>query len=648
MTTESRITSAGTLYVNGSFDEVSYNPVTLSSNLYQYSQDFSQSSYWYPFRVTVTPNYATAPDGTNTATLITATGDYANMAVVPNANTSVFNVTPGEYWTTSIYVKYVDQQYVTIVNEVTGGVSSLAVFDIINGTIFNQAYNCTNATITSVGSGWWRIVSTTLIPSGGTGWNPHPIWVGNYGGGQTGTSALYWGAQMQKSSSATFYTKTTTANLINLATYSQDGTQWSTTPYATIISTTELAPNGTYTAVRVRPTAQYGGVRTANANWLKNIALTGSAWVKVDSGTEAMQFGLNGGGLSVNFTATSSWQRYSTGAYTNSVAYDDSLYVFNFNTSSFVDFIVWGFQVEIGSTTTQYQSIGPSYTILNAPFSERVTNTGICYSGRNFDEVTYAATTSLAQRTTNDGIVYVSGLFDEVTWNPPIVTSGLAVNLDSYNPNSYSGTGTVWTDLTANQLQATMSGGTAGSPFPLWTLSQQSFYTNASLGNGSFYIGANSVLDSTSITLEFWTQQVNYNAGNEYGNLLSYRESYGSVGYRMGVTGSGYPVFWTSQTGGNFSLQSSIATSVNTWYQTAVTYDLASSTCKIYINGVLAGTQTSAVYNPPTGQQLSIQAVSDGITSMNGYYSVFRQYNTALTAAQVQQNYNATKGRYGY
>jgi hypothetical protein len=333
-----------------------------------------------------------------------------------------------------------------------------------------------------------------------------------------------------------------------------------------------------------------------------------------------MQFGLNGGGLGVNFTATPTWTRFSTGPYTHPVAYYDQFYVFNINGSGYTDFIVWGFQVELGSTLTMYQGTTSPGSIVTPNFSNRVGP---------------------------DGTDYITNLFDEVTWNPPIVTTGAVANLDSYNPNSYPGTGTTWTDLTANQLQATMNSGSAGSPFPLWTLSQQAFYTNATLGNGSFNINANSVLDSTSVTIEIWSQQVNYNTGNNYNNILSYRESYPTTGYRLGVTGSGYPVFWTAQTGGNFTLQSSIATSLNTWYQTVVTYDLASATCKMYINGVLAGTQTSAVYNPPTGRYLSLLAISDGICSANGYYSVFRQYNRALLASEIVQNYNAVCGRYG-
>ena len=145
----------------------------------------------------------------------------------------------------------------------------------------------------------------------------------------------------------------------NLAAYSQDGSQWTRTLGGLkIISTNELAPDGTYTAVRVRPTATFSNIQTQNACWLPNISLIGSIWVRVDAGTRILSFGLNGGGLTTNFTATSNWQRFSTISYLNRVTYNDYFNIYDPNVSGFVDYIIWGWQVEQSTTATIYEQTG--------------------------------------------------------------------------------------------------------------------------------------------------------------------------------------------------------------------------------------------------------------------------------------------------
>jgi len=450
---------------------------TITTNLYNVSENFSDSTYWYPFRISVTPNYAVAPDGSNTASLLTATGDYANMAVVPNASTSVFNVNPGEYWTVSIYVKYVNNQYVSIPNEVTGGVSSLAVFDIINGTINNQAYNCTNATITSVGSGWWRVTATTLIPAGGSGWNPHPIWLGQYTGGQTGTAALFWGAQMERSATASAYQQkplrdsagvTVVSRDIkeigttNLVDYSQNPVSWEFR-LSTLQSTTELAPDGTNTAVRYTPTAQYGGVLpgalTNTPNWLHDTPMVGSVWLRVASGTKQVGLGLNAGGMGVFVTVTTTWQRFSS-SYTKSANYNDFFNIYEPSSTGFVDIYVWGFQVEVGTTASAYQ-VKPivESTTPQLLFTPQLTETGTSVDEYKVAANLVTASSEKASRNLlnnsnnfnqtlywglNGGSVSPNSIISpDGTQNASTITGGSAFN--GVNQGWYATAGTIYT-----------------------------------------------------------------------------------------------------------------------------------------------------------------------------------------------------------
>jgi hypothetical protein len=83
--------------------------------------------------------------------------------------------------------------------------------------------------------------------------------------------------------------------------------------------------------------------------------------------------------------------------------------------------------------------------------------------------------------------------------------------------------------------------------------------------------------------------------------------------------------------------------SINTWYN--ITFSRSGGTIIVYLNGISIG-------------QISVNASFDSIFSLIGaerttiFYSAVRvatvnYYNRALSAQEVLQNYNATKGRFG-
>jgi hypothetical protein len=87
-------------------------------------------------------------------------------------------------------------------------------------------------------------------------------------------------------------------------------------------------------------------------------------------------------------------------------------------------------------------------------------------------------------------------------------------------------------------------------------------------------------------------------------------------------------------------------TIVNTgnWFHAAATYD--GSTVKIYVNGVLES--TTARSGTITAGAKNIGSSSGGGSEyFNGTIDNVKIYNRALSAAEVQQNFNALRGRYG-
>jgi hypothetical protein len=212
-TIASRLTNTGTLLVNGSIDEVTFNTSSPTiTNLFYYSQDFSSASYWQRSSTATLSNVTNilAPDNTTTAQLITVggTGLYPYIRSYRNGGSgAVIPCTPGTSYTVSSYVKYVNQQFMTIVNEDAWTSGTYATFDLINANINTKGANVAYANISSVGNNWYRISATYVpTPAGITYWNPQPIRVGKFDGtNYTGSNVYVWGAQLEAGNIATTY-----------------------------------------------------------------------------------------------------------------------------------------------------------------------------------------------------------------------------------------------------------------------------------------------------------------------------------------------------------------------------------------------------------------------------------------------------------
>jgi hypothetical protein len=88
----------------------------------------------------------------------------------------------------------------------------------------------------------------------------------------------------------------------------------------------------------------------------------------------------------------------------------------------------------------------------------------------------------------------------------------------------------------------------------------------------------------------------------------------------------------------------SYATTALRWYHIAFTGD--GTTLRLYVDGIqratgLVSSRTVAVYNGNVGPRLGRRAF------MDGQMALVRLYTRGIIAAEVLQNYNATKGRYG-
>lgn len=87
----------------------------------------------------------------------------------------------------------------------------------------------------------------------------------------------------------------------------------------------------------------------------------------------------------------------------------------------------------------------------------------------------------------------------------------------------------------------------------------------------------------------------------------------------------------------------------NQWYELSLTYNHATTTTTFYINGVLQGTSAGAYSGSGVSNFFGIGLAGSQATStyFNGKVSNLKIYNKALSQAEVNQNFDAIRGRYG-
>lgn len=218
-----------------------------------------------------------------------------------------------------------------------------------------------------------------------------------------------------------------------------------------------------------------------------------------------------------------------------------------------------------------------------------------------------------------------------ISWTSPlsysdIVTSGLVLNLDAQNYYSYPGSGTTWTDLSGNGYTASMRNLTSSN----WVLvdGQRAFETNDT-GNQGFTV-SNFVRPGTNRTYSIWLKSKSF-----------------SIGWQTWFDDGGERILFGTDTN-TVSIYPDITLTanlqINTWYN--LVYTLSGTSAIGYVNGSSIGSGTySSTLTSGTGDLWILGNNSTEVTSC--YCSYASIYNRALTEAEVQQNFNALRGRFG-
>ena len=211
---------------------------------------------------------------------------------------------------------------------------------------------------------------------------------------------------------------------------------------------------------------------------------------------------------------------------------------------------------------------------------------------------------------------------------PDIVTDGLILRLDAGNVASYPGSGTVWTDLTTPQYDGTLTNGVGFDSGNEGTLVFDGVddYVVSSMSKtimgGTFSISI--WFRPTGAQSSKGIMNISNSINSTSPMVLLQRQS--STLTRWAV-GNAY-VFSTTNLDDAF---------VNL----TLTYD--GTTWKQFKNGIASGTHVGT--NAPTASNTWLGAGYNG--KFNGKIPIYNVWDKALTPAEITQNFDALKGRYG-
>ena len=213
---------------------------------------------------------------------------------------------------------------------------------------------------------------------------------------------------------------------------------------------------------------------------------------------------------------------------------------------------------------------------------------------------------------------------------PEITESGLVLALDAGNTKSYPGSGTTWTDLSGNSNTGTLTNGPT--------------YSSAN-GGSLVFDGSNDYVELNTNNIITGTNPFTFEAFYKVTNASVSAELFGNYG--AGYTSN---TIWIS---GRYGVYINDLVPYFQGYPLGVgTYHMAftktsAGACTLYKNGVVDGTATSTT-SISSSQNFRIGSDVNGIAEVFGgnLYSL-KVYNRALSAAEVRQNFNATRGRYG-
>jgi len=298
-------------------------------------------------------------------------------------------------------------------------------------------------------------------------------------------------------------------------------------------------------------------------------------------------------------------------------------------------YLDYAFYLDGGGYTAIYES-GANPLVIGSSTYTTSTLFEIIYDGTNINYYMDGVLKRTVARS-GSGPLYLDSSF---------YNNSVAINNLSFGPlsgtnrfsNTVSGGGGLL-DISGNNYNIDLSGANV-------LFDSGGFYFNGNTAGPYITPVSNSTLDSLSNnthTYECWIKLLGTPPG-AYDGYLFGRSGYheGIMHYKASNNIIGVITWYNDSTNTGMTYTGAL----NTWYHVVYVADVEASMRYLYINGVV---QSSATLTKQLRQYTSAYCIGAASVdyASNSIVSTARAYNRALTAAEVLQNFNATRKTYG-
>jgi hypothetical protein len=222
-----------------------------------------------------------------------------------------------------------------------------------------------------------------------------------------------------------------------------------------------------------------------------------------------------------------------------------------------------------------------------------------------------------------------------------IVTDGLVLNIDAGFVGSYPTTASTWYDISGNNNSGSLING------PTFSSANSGSIVFDGVDDYGVISNSNSINLTGSFTIFSWIYP--YSISGWIAVLYKNSQS-NNGGYHIGIDPSGYLQGGIRYNSGWVTIQSSInQLQINTWQQICMSINFTTQVLTLYKNGVSIKEQTNFNYTLAGNTTPLYVGSNASVPSelFSGRISLSQLYNRTLSAAEITQNYNAQKGRFG-
>ena len=219
-----------------------------------------------------------------------------------------------------------------------------------------------------------------------------------------------------------------------------------------------------------------------------------------------------------------------------------------------------------------------------------------------------------------------------------LVMNGLILALDAANTKSYPGSGTTWTDISGNGRVGTLTNG------PTYNSANSGSITFTAASSNNVALTGSTTVSQATFTV--WLKRSG--SQSDYAGILFTRggvsSSISGLNFFSTVNNLGYT--WNGAVAST-SFNSGLTVPDGIWCMAALS--LTSTAATLYLCQSSGTTSATNTLSHASTTFDGLKLGWDGTASsryMNGSIASAQLYNRALSASEIQQNFNAFRGRF--